>query len=260
MIVLIGHGYIGRNIAKWLNLSDIPYTRITHKDSVASVLGAQFVINAAGYTGIPNVDSCEIHRDECMSGNVLFPLHLEKSFSGPILHISSGCVYTGYQKRYSEKDPPNFTFNNGSFYSGCKALVQKQLEPFMSKSYLFRIRMPFGAERDQKNLLTKLESYDRLIDKENSLTQIDDLARCVLFFIRNRPEFGIYNVTNPGSTTTRRIADCMGLEKKWMTDEEFASITRAPRSNCVLDTQKLESVFEMRRVEEALHQTVRDYK
>ena len=32
-----------------------------------------FVINAAGYTGKPNVDACELAKAECLSGNAVLP-------------------------------------------------------------------------------------------------------------------------------------------------------------------------------------------
>ena len=32
-----------------------------------------FVINAAGYTGKPNVDACELHKADTLQGNTLFP-------------------------------------------------------------------------------------------------------------------------------------------------------------------------------------------
>lgn len=258
MIVLIGHGYIGNYIAKKLNTDGYSFKWLSHKDTIPKT--TKFIINAAGYTGIPNVDACEMHKDECVQGNVLYPLELEKKFSGPIIHITSGCVYTGYDKHFTENDAPNFTFNNASFYSACKGLEQELLKPYLNKSYLFRIRMPFGPDRTQKNLLTKLEAYDKLIDKENSVTQVEDLADCVAYFIKNKPAYGIYNVTNVGSTTTKKLADALALNKEWMTDEEFKSITKAPRSNCVLSTKKLESVSHMRSVEDAVIDTIKRYK
>ena len=39
--------------------------------------------------------------------------------------ISSGCIYGGYEKDFTEDDVPNFDFQNGSFYSGTKALAEK---------------------------------------------------------------------------------------------------------------------------------------
>src|SRR6202044_2740324 len=58
----------------------------------------EFVINAAGYTGKPNVDACETNRAETLLGNALFPAALAHACSSlgiPFGHISSGCIYTG---------------------------------------------------------------------------------------------------------------------------------------------------------------------
>ena len=260
MITLIGHGYISGYIKKCFDEYGMRYHHISHKDKLPK--DTKFIVNAAGFTGVPNVDACEIYRDECVQGNVLFPIELEKRANAiPILHISSGCVYTGYKNGgWTEEDAPNFTFNNASFYSACKGLEQELLTPYMNKSYLFRIRMPFGPDRTSKNLLTKFETYAKLIDFENSVTQVEELAKCVAHFIVTRPPFGIYNVCNPGGITGKEIVKTMKLEKEWMTEEEFKSITKAPRSNCVLSSEKLNKYFTMKSVKFAVSDTVLRYK
>lgn len=257
MIVLYGHGYVADYIAKEMHKQSFKFVRLSHHALVPRE--AKFIVNAAGFTGNPNVDACEKLRDECVNGNILWPLNLEKSTDLPILHISSGCVYTGYEKEWTEEDAPNFTFNNASFYSACKALAQNLLSEHLKESYLFRIRMPFGPYIHHKNLLTKYERYAKLVDYENSITQVEDLAKCVCHFIKTKPSYGIYNVCNPGSTSTKRIVAEMGLEKEWMTHEEFAKAVIAPRSNCVLNTKKLENVYAMRPADQAIRETVRTY-
>lgn len=260
MIALIGHGYIAEYIKKCIDEYGMRYCRIHHKDELPK--DTKFIVNAAGFTGVPNVDACEIHRDECVQGNVLFPIELERKADAiPILHISSGCVYTGYKDGgWTEDDEPNFTFNNASFYSACKSLEQELLKPYLHKSYLFRIRMPFGPDRTQKNLLTKYETYDKLIDFENSITQVEELAKCVCHFIVKKPPYGIYNVCNEDGITTKEIVNTMKLEKQWMTEEEFKSITTAPRSNCILSTKKLSQYFTMKTAKFAVSDTVLRYK
>jgi len=244
MITLLGHGYIGEHIAKEFDASGINFNWLHHTDTIPEE--TTFIVNATGYTGVPNVDACEKEKQQTINGNVIFPLQLEQNnINTPILHISSGCVYTGYEKEFTENDAPNFDFNNGSFYSGSKALEQKLLEPYMHKSYLFRIRMPFGNESHPKNLFTKLEKYERLIDYRNSISYVPDVAKAVLHFILTRPECGVYNVCNPGSVTTKDISDALGLTKEWFTVDEFKNAVVAPRSNCVLNSDKLEKVFQM---------------
>lgn len=260
MITLIGHGYIGQAIAKKLAKQNWSYRWIGHQDHIPE--DTQIIINAAGFTGSPNVDACEIHKQETINGNVIWPLHLENNFPNiPIVHISSGCIYTGYKDSgWTEEDEPNFDFNNGSFYSGSKALGQKVLEPFMNKSYLLRIRMPFGNEVHPKNFLTKMSRYQKLISYENSLSHIEDVADFAIFCATEQPTPGIYNVCNPGSSNAKEIIKMMGIEKEWFTEEEFKKSVVAPRSNCVLNVDKIMKIFPLKSVKERLLESINAMK
>ena len=263
MITLVGHGYVGKYIAQELLNQKIDFRWIDHyfvKD-MGLPWGTNFVINAAGFTGVPNVDACENAKDETIEGNVTFPLMLERvaeQFKCPVLHISSGCVYTGYvDNGWLEEDAPNFTFDNASFYSASKALFQDMWEEqYAYRSYLLRIRMPFGPDSDSKNLLSKLKKYDKLIDKVNSLSHVGEVAKCAVHFALTRPTPGLYNAVNPTGISTKEIAGILGLNKQWMGDEEFSSISVAPRSNCVLNTDKMQAVFKFKDVYQSLLETV----
>lgn len=257
MITLFGHGYIGQKIAEELSKQNITYQWLTHKNFPRAKTGV--IINAAGYTGMPNVDTCEIKRQETMDGNVRFPLRLE--FANPdsrIIHITSGCVYTGYKDGgWTEDDTPNFDFNNGSFYSGSKALFQNLMIPsLVEKSYLLRIRLPFGDTHNPKNYLTKLTNYEKLVDFENSISYINDVAKTAVYFSQELPETGIYNVCNTGTITTKQVADMMGLQKEWFTEEEFEAAVKAPRSNCNLSSEKLDKVIKLQSAESALEEAI----
>jgi hypothetical protein len=59
-------------------------------------------------------------------------------------------------------------------------------------------------------------------------------------------------VCNPGAVDTRTIAEQLGLTQPWLTREGFESLVVAPRSFCVLNTDKLSAVRPLPPVEEAL--------
>ena len=256
MIVLIGHGYVGKHIACELEAQGLEYQWISHRDAIPS---CDTIINAAGYTGSPNVDACEQYKQETIDGNVIWPVQLELANpTTPIVHISSGCVYGGYDKVFNENDPPNFDFNNGSFYSGSKALGQKLLEPFMHKSFLLRIRMPFGDYDDPKNFLTKMKKYDKLVSYDNSLSYMPDVARFAVLCATSPISRGIYNVCNPGFSNAREIVKMMGITKEFYTEEEFKRAVIAPRSNCILSTDRISSVYTMQDIDTALTTAIRN--
>lgn len=250
-VTVLGHGYIGNHLAKYLAEDGFVVYHHHHHEFPDIIVGGAGIVNAAGFTGYPNVDQCEDEKAKCIEGNITWPLHLQHTTGTTVIHIGSGCIYSG-SKNFTEEDASNF---DGSFYSLCKAISERQLQPLIErrKSYLLRIRMPFGKEVHPKNLLTKLRHYPRLIDCENSLTHIDDLAKTVAFFLRYRPNGGIYNVVNRGSITSRRIAEKMGLNREWFKDEaEFRASVKAGRSNCTLSTTKLDQVIRLQSVDDAL--------
>lgn len=282
MYIILGkNGYIAEAIIKQLNSRDLPhvawsrsevdYTNLAELKYNLYILGDDLhIINCAGYIGKPNVDACELAKADCIEGNVLLPLMLaqlccEKKYE--FTQISSGCIYGGYEKHFTEKDAPNFDFQNGSFYSGTKALAEKVVLQNNPNSYVFRLRIPFDEYESPRNYLTKLLSYDTLLDAENSLSHRADFAKYVMELIEQKVPHGIYNVTNKGSVTTR---DVVQLIKKYNLSnkdfkffdnlESFGKETVAPRSNCVLDTTKIEQYIKIRTAEQALEDALSKYK
>src|SRR6185312_2877349 len=123
----------------------------------------EFLINAAGYTGKPNVDACELHKSECLMGNAVLPGTIAQACADagvPWGHVSSGCIYSGRNldgSAFKENDPPNFTFrtNHCSFYSGTKALGEEVLAG-TPNLFVWRLRIPFNEVDTPRNYLTKL--------------------------------------------------------------------------------------------------------
>ena len=109
MILLIGGtGYVGlkfqeilssRNIEfKNLSRSKVDYYDFKTLNDVIANAKPDFVLNAGGFTGKPNVDQCEINKSGTIIGNVLLPQILGQVCElndVPLVHVSSGCIYAG---------------------------------------------------------------------------------------------------------------------------------------------------------------------
>ena len=287
MILLLGStGYVGSAIRRHLEARAIPFhslsLRDSHRDARDVLLEAirrlrpKFLICAAGFTGKPNVDASEGQKALCVEANIGLPAKIGEVCASekiPWGHVSSGCIYTGSRpdgSGFTEEDPPNFDFrhNNCSFYSGTKALAEEVLRD-MPNLYLWRLRIPFSHVDNPRNYLSKLMRYARLVDVRNSISNLEDFARITHDCWAQRIPFGIYNVTNPGSVTTRQVVGLLqkaGLGPK--NYEFFESVeafhrlaTCTPRANCVMDSSKLlRAGIRLPSVEESLGDCLRRWQ
>jgi dTDP-4-dehydrorhamnose reductase len=287
MIYLLGgSGYVGQAYQALLARKGISFRNLRRADvdyTNPAVLRAallrdqpEFLINAAGYTGKPNVDACELHRTECLFGNGVFPGIVAQACTDagiPWGHVSSGCIYTGSRPDgtgFSETDTPNFTFrtNNCSFYSGTKALGEEVLAG-TPNVYTWRLRIPFNEVENPRNYLTKLMRYQTLLAAENSISQLEEFVAATFACWEKRVPFGTYNVTNPGHVTTHEVVDLIlqsGVCPKnyvFFKDESdfMHTAAKTPRSNCVMTSAKLASVgIVMTEVHEAVARDLKNWK
>ena len=265
MIYLLGgSGYVGHAYQALLTRKGIPFRNLRRADVdytnpavLAAALKAdrpEFLINAAGYTGKPNVDACELHKTDCLFGNAVLPGRIAQACADahiPWGHVSSGCIFTGARPDgtgFTEADAPNFSFrqNNCSFYSGSKALGEEVLAG-QPDVYVWRLRIPFNEVDNPRNYLTKLLRYDTLLEATNSISQLEEFVAATFACWEKRIPFGTYNVTNPGHITTHEVVEL--IRKTGVSDKNFRffknesefmqKAAKTPRSNCVMDSSKL---------------------
>ncbi len=286
MIYLLGgSGYVGQTYQQLLKRKGIPFRSLARAEvdyTNPAILSealrrdkVSFVINAAGYTGKPNVDACEVQKTECLFGNAVLPGLIAQaceSVGVPWGHVSSGCIYTGCRPDgtgFTETDAPNFTFrqNNCSFYSGTKALGEEVLAG-RPNVYIWRLRIPFENTDNPRNYLTKLMRYQTLLEATNSVSQLQEFCEATFACWEKRVPFGIYNVTNPGQVTTHEVVELIkqsGVCKKdfvfFPSEAEFMKVAaKTPRSNCTLNSSKLASVgIQMTPVREAIMRDLRNW-
>jgi len=280
-ILILGKGYIGNYLAKGntdhqithISKSDVNYedpdtfVKFIHKESKYPKSYFDWIINCSGYTGRPNVEGCETDKENCYHYNVTVPLYITQvanRFRIPIIHIGSGCIYTGYSKDYTEDDLPNFgaDSHHSSFYSKTKDAFEKLSEHL--ERYIFRIRIPFNGVPEPKNYLYKLLNYNNLISQQNSITNVDDLVNFVYKFIEKKRPLGIYNVTNKGSIDAKTVTEILTENGLKNPNWKFVSIENANfkvgRSNCKLDTSKSENLdLELPPVKESIEKAIKEY-
>ncbi|MGD0812257.1 MAG: sugar nucleotide-binding protein [Verrucomicrobiota bacterium] len=275
MIILLGGtGYVGGQFARTLQergipfaaplRSEIDYGQFAALRAYLEKIRPEFLINAAGYTGKPNVDACEQHWADTLQGNTLFPAaaaHACASLGIPYGHVSSGCIFSGARvveggrdrierdlnknglpalleknraafRGFTEADEPNFTFRSPpcSFYSGSKALGEEALRG-VGQGYIWRLRIPFDRFDNPRNYLSKLRNYAKVYQNVNSLSHRGDFTAACLDLWQKRAPFGTYNVTNPGFVTTRQVVEMMQKILRparsfefWSDDAEFYKV------------------------------------
>ena len=252
MILLLGaSGYVGQAFSaelrrrRWsfipLTRKAIDYTSFDILFDYVRKMRPEFIVNAAGYAPNPNVDACELAREEVLCANALLPptiarvCRLTNTSWG---HVSSGSIFVGAKVAaewgrmrierdlnqpeirrlfaehpekiygFTEWDEPNFSFRHApcNFFSGTKALAEEAIRG-VGQSYIWRPRMPFNECDETRNLLSKLQHYARVYDNVNSISHLDEFVRACLELWERQAPFGIYNVVNPGAVTTRRIVE-----------------------------------------------------
>lgn len=244
-----------------MDLSNILYY-VKHNWGSPSV-----IINAMGVVGKPNVDWCEDHKAETHYGNVDIAEDLAwcaAKIDVPLIHISTGCVFNDPENTlvFRSVNAPNF---EKSFYSHSKAEAERRLRGIhedypMSRFELHRIRMPFFGWDDPRNLFNKLIKYDTVVNARNSMTSLEDYAN---FVVRRVHEihaekiydgyFKIFHAVNKNPVAHRDVLHLIRQympevvpygTKKFITPRELDTITRTPRSNCMLGDAELPDAME----------------
>ena len=245
--LVFGPGWLGTQFAERIEGAYLEQTDITDERALCEVLDARDparVINCAGRTGRPNVDSLEAEPGRTLRSNVAGPILLAAACESRgihLTHLGSGCVYSGDKDGagYGEEDPPNF---DGSLYARSKIQAEQALQEMGALQ--LRVRLPISAVPGPRNLLTKLLGYADVVRVANSITVLDDFwaPACALI---EREETGIWNCVNPGveyhdellALYAERVDPTHAFQV--ISPDTLDGRLAARRSNCVLRTDKL---------------------
>ena len=272
MILLLGaSGFVGRAFAEELHRRGWTFVPLSRRALDYSSFGTlldfvrklkpTLVINAAAYSGRPNVDACEEDRIAAFEINTRLPQIISRvcCVQGiPFAHLSTGSIFSGAKifqggllrveanlnnpevrglfdasprgfLGFTEYDEPNFSFRHPPCNScaGTRALAEEALRG-APNTYIWRLLMPFDEVDQPCNFLSKLQAYPRIFDHITSLSHLGDAVSACLELYERRAPYGIYNVVNPEAVTTRFVVEQIQstLRPKrrfafWQDEEEF---------------------------------------
>lgn len=283
-IYVAGAGFVGDHL-EYPKISSRLDFSVKQIEAVLNVTKPDVLINCIGKTGRPNVDWCEVNKEETATTNVALPLLLADVCAKKSIHliqIGSGCIYFGESPHHvcSSCGKPGLCFCEGasmtdtgwkeddfanpkSFYSKTKYACDLMLGQMKHVTTL-RIRMPLSTQNNPRNFINKVRGYKQVIDIPNSVTFMDDLVRCIDWAAKGS-HTGVYHVTNPQPLTAAQV---MREYQKYdsshkfevITEEQLDKMTVAKRSNCILNSDKLRDAgFYMTPSEQALTDCMAKY-
>jgi dTDP-4-dehydrorhamnose reductase len=247
--LIFGAGWIGKQFHKEIKDSFLSTLNIADKNAIVKEIEQikpDCILNCAGKTGRPNIDSLEKIPAATYEANVIGPIILAsiaKKKGLYFIHMGSGCIYQGDNKGkgFSEEDPANF---KGSLYVRSKITAELALKDF--EALQLRIRMPISAKPHARNLITKLVQYEKIIQEPNSVTVLEDFFPVALELMKKKST-GIYNVINEGIEYHQDVLDYYrefvdpDFQFKVISSENLNQNLVSGRSNCILNTDKLKN-------------------
>jgi len=120
-----------------------------------------------------------------------------------------------------------------------------------------RIRMPITDEIHPRNFITKITRYQKICSIHNSMSVLPELLP-VMIDMCEKGTTGTINLTNPGLISHneilemyREIVDAKFTWENFDIDEQ-RKILESERSNNFLDTSRLESMYKVKHIKDAV--------
>lgn len=231
-------------------------------DRIICIIGR---ISGPGYN---NIDYLEQKGKlvENLKDNLYGPLHLAFISSKYNIHLTyfgTGCIFSGYDANestgYLESDNPDFF---GSSYSVVKGYTDRLMKHFNNVLNV-RIRMPIMDDTNPKNFIMKILNYEKICSTPNSMTVLPELVP-IMLDMAVKKEIGTINLVNPGLITHNEILEMVKEYKKpdlvWenFSLEEQSLILKAERSNNLLNTEKLESMYKVKNIKDSVRDIIKN--
>jgi 3,5-epimerase/4-reductase len=280
-------------IASHLNYEKY-HNKINNEKDIQTVINLykpDTIINCIAFTGIKNIDTCEDtneHKLKTIYSNLTIPSIIADECLRQSVHViqmGSGCIYYGKSPNVIKKKNYELTgdfpfvkkieetdlgwkeedFSNPlSLYSRTKAACDLTVGALPNVCTL-RLRMPISTFYHPRNLLNKLLTFKKVLHELNSVSFLDDIVNGISWAIYHK-KTGIYHVASPKPMYHKELIDeylKYYPEKQYpeyVSKEEVAMIVKAPRSNCILNVDKIQNEgFEFNNQDRILKETIRKF-
>lgn len=255
-----GNGFIGSIIVneikktnKNVYVTKSRLENITEIEKELNLFKPKYVISSAGITGNPNISWCETHKIETIEINIMYQLMIISLCKKRNIHctiIGSGVIFKN-DRFYNEEDEGNFDNN---FYGKCRIFLENICKNYDNVLYV-RVNYPISSIKSNKNLITKLLTYNTIEDKEITLTYLDDLIPYLINMIEYN-EIGICNFVNDGSIKLNKILDMYSNIKKH--NYTLSDKIDNNKSSSLLNIGKLKK-YNIKNIEDAVKDCVLNY-
>ncbi len=264
--LLYGHkGWIGQQFVQYI-VSEQPTIEIIGSEIRADnttdfirelhTIQPDRVISFIGRTHGPGYSTIDYLEQpgklvENVRDNLFSPLQMAIICKNQNIHftyLGTGCIFEYDDQHpmnsangFNEHNEPNFF---GSSYSIVKGYTDRLMHLFEDSVLQLRIRMPIVNYHNDRNFITKITRYQKVINIPNSMTVLPLMYPIIADMIRNKMT-GTINLTNPGAISHNEILEkyrqYVDPEFQWsnFTIEEQNQILASKRSNNLLNTDKL---------------------
>ncbi len=228
ILIYGSEGWIGQQICMFLESKSIEYTKghtraedIDGLENEIKKIKPTHIMSFIGrthgkidekeYTTIDYLEQPgkikENVRDNLYSPIVLAVLSNKYNFH--YTYLGTGCIFEYDESHSFEKEINGFTEASvpnffGSSYSIVKGYTDRLMHLFPNVLNV-RIRMPITANKNSRNFITKIVSYEKICSVANSMTVLPELLPLMIDMAINKNIVGTINLTNPGLISHNEI-------------------------------------------------------
>jgi dTDP-4-dehydrorhamnose reductase/2-polyprenyl-3-methyl-5-hydroxy-6-metoxy-1,4-benzoquinol methylase len=259
-LIFGSNGFIGSNFMNYLKqLKDIDFiegkSRCDNYNDVCNeikMINPDRVISCIGKSSGKNIYSTSYIEDKLdinLKNNLYAQMVLLKSCNDNNIHfthIGDGCIFNNDKDEYDEEDEPNLTCSSHSIV---KSYTERLIKLFSNNYLHVRLRYPVSGDFNPKCLLSKLLSFDKIIDKNTSISILKDVFPVLInmILIGNK---GIFNLVNPGKINLidlkikcKDIIDNNLIINEFNINEHNNNI--GERSHVILNTNKITKLYDL---------------